>query len=145
MSVDEDHMRQTLQRFCDEFLPALDCDGCTRFVAFMLENKGIPFEIYTGGFHEIMNPKNSFNPHYWIVTKQGTILDFKTEKWIGVKSIDVSYTNIRLVDKAEFLSVGGSRELVLGVILSCGVTAPFIIHGQILTQKSDDRGKNNGR
>lgn len=118
MKKDEEiKIRDILESFVDEFLPYLDCDGCTRFVAFMLENKNIDFMIFTGS---IKNDKHFFPLHYWIETSNGVTFDFKCEKWIGTKSDKTTYNVQEEINKEKFLSVGGNKELIMGILLKYG-------------------------
>ena len=114
-------LRDTLQKFCDEFLPNLECDGCTRFASFLLIAKNIKFEIYLGEIESQTHPNNQFPLHYWIKTKQGILFDFKTKKWIGVESDKTNYQNITKINKKEFLIVGGNPTIVMGILLHEGI------------------------
>lgn len=113
----EQELEQTLSKFIDTFLYKLDCDGSTRLVAMLLQNKKIDFKIYTGA---IQHKNNHFPLHYWIETSNGVIFDFKSKKWIGVDSKETTYLNKELVDTQEFLSVGGNKYTVMGVLLCIG-------------------------
>lgn len=122
---EEEKLRDVLELFADNFLPALDCDGCTRFVSYLLENKKIEFDIYEGSIYETNNKSNSFPIHNWIKTKKGTIFDFKTKKWLGVTSDKVTYVDVKNLDKKEFLPK--ERTTTLGILLHFGIEAPLII------------------
>ena len=118
---EQERLRDILENFCDEFLPELDCDGCTRLVGFLLASKNIDFEIYSGKIVSQLNPVKIFPIHYWIKTKDGILFDFKTKKWIGVTSDKTNYQSITKLDKNEFLSVGGNQTIIMGVLLQCGM------------------------
>ena len=120
--MDELKLRKILGDFVDTFLPSLDCDGGTRFVAMMLEGMGIDFEIFQGSICEKENSKNVFPIHIWLVTKEKmNIFDFKTKKWLGVEFDKVKYFNTQKMDKDKFLDVGGSRATILGLLTFYGM------------------------
>lgn len=112
-------LRDLLQNFCDELLPYLDCDGCTRLISVFLDSKKIEHEIYTGA---IRFGYKSFPLHYWIKTKNGTIFDFKSEKWIGVKSDKVEYIGEVQVSKEGFmLPLKDNKSLIIGILIEGGM------------------------
>ena len=121
----EQRLRAALEPFIEHFLPALDCDGCTRFVACMLKHHKIDFEIYECGIKNRATGK-TFPIHNFIETKNGIIFDFKTEKWIGCKSDKTDYIDVKRVNKDSWILLNKMPESVLlGTLLMYGVKAPI--------------------
>jgi len=110
--------REVIGDFAKLFLTHLDCDGCTRLVSILLDNLGIEHNIYSGIIYETKNKLNTFPLHYWIITGQGIIFDFKSEKWLGVTFEYVTYQNIMLLDKSKFMEC--MSPFAIGVLMICG-------------------------
>lgn len=121
----EQQLHTALDMFVENFLTALDCDGCTRFVACMLDNHKIKYDVYEG---VILNKetKKGFPIHNWILTKKGVLFDFKTEKWIGCKSDKTTYLRARKLDKETWILPNKMpKSVLLGTLLSYGIEAPL--------------------
>lgn len=106
----EEQLREILEPFVTIFLPHLECDGATRVVSFLLDKKGIEFDVYVGS---ISHKDKSFSPHFWVETKKGTVFDFTAQKWIGVTWREAEYCKEQKAPLSDFIP----SPIVLGALL----------------------------
>ena len=60
---------------------ALECDGMTRVVSYLLKENDIP-HLTKSGFVEYQGER--VEPHFWIVLEDtGEIIDFRLRMWLG--------------------------------------------------------------
>jgi|TARA_R100000049_G_C1956778_1_gene114083 hypothetical protein len=114
-SIKEIHT--TLKNFVDTFAPHWDCDGCTRFVGIMLDSLNVKYKIYAGSIFDIKNTKNTFPIHFWIKTKDGTIFDFKAQKWLKIPQEQVRYTYLGIVTKS-WLTLNTTKDVILSTLIT---------------------------
>lgn len=112
----EEKLRDVLGSFIDLFCQDLDCDGSTRFVAYMLQKLDVDFDIYAGEITKKNDSSNIIPIHYWIITKNKVLFDFKTKKWLGVLPDKVKYILKGTPEKDHFL-FAGEEPKILGMLL----------------------------
>lgn len=57
----------------------LECDGLTRVLHYVLDQKEIPHIVYYG----LISSKAGSMPHYWIKLKDNRIVDYRARMWFG--------------------------------------------------------------
>lgn len=60
---------------------ALECDGMTRVVTYVLKQAGIPHKVMLGKI--AVEGKGEFEPHYWVELPSGEVVDYKSRMWFG--------------------------------------------------------------
>ena len=61
---------------------SLECDGMTRVIHYLLNEKKIPHDVYAG---QMMLGKEEIPVHFWIALPDGRIIDYKARMWLTNK------------------------------------------------------------
>lgn len=95
--------------------PNLECDGATRVFSWILRKKNVPHTIMGGRLEyrdaEIDEPY-IVEPHFWIETEQGSIIDFKARMWLPGKD-GVPHGVFRAEDYPNVLYVGEEAKMLV--------------------------------
>jgi hypothetical protein len=80
----------TIRKLLEPYLQLpLECDGMTRVITYLLDEKKIPHSVFLGAIQvRGGNGKGRFAPHYWIRLETDEIVDFRSRMWFdGDESI----------------------------------------------------------
>lgn len=84
-------LKENVEQLISDELPNitnLECDGATRVFDYVLRANNIPYKVYVG--QVLMRTKKGWEVviplHYWIVLKNGQIIDYKAQMWLDNKA-----------------------------------------------------------
>ena len=60
---------------------ALECDGMTRVVSYVLRQANIPHDVYMGLVYQ--GEEKLVPIHYWVTLPDARIIDYKLRMWVG--------------------------------------------------------------
>jgi hypothetical protein len=105
----------TIEEILDEefnHLERLECDGATRVLHYRLKLAGIEHTIYVGKV--VVNSVAAIPLHYWIVLKNGNILDTKAGIWLRDSA---PYGIFNPINYPEFCYIGSPEDIEVSPFL----------------------------